>query len=69
MKKVETKCKSCDTKTDESCELANYTTEIDGKTYTFCCQTRAKHYKKEKAKEKQATLLHYFNLQFFMSKA
>jgi YHS domain-containing protein len=52
MKKVETKCKSCDIKTDESCELANYTTEIDGKTYTFCCQTRAKQYKKEKAKEK-----------------
>jgi YHS domain-containing protein len=52
MKKVETKCKSCDTKTDEPCELANYTTEIDGKIYTFCCQIRAKQYKKEKAKEK-----------------
>jgi len=52
MKKVETKCKICDTKTDEPCELANYSTEIDGKTYTFCCQPRAKQYKKEKAKEK-----------------
>jgi hypothetical protein len=53
MKKGETKCKSCDTKTDEPCDLANYTTEIDGKTYTFCCQIRAKQYKKEKAKEKK----------------
>ena len=52
MKKVETKCKSCDTKNDEPCELANYTTEIDGKTYTFCCKPRATQYKKEKAKEK-----------------
>jgi YHS domain-containing protein len=52
MKKVETKCRSCDTKTDEPCELANHTTEIDGKTYTFCCKPRATQYKKEKAKEK-----------------
>ena len=52
MKKGETKCKSCDIKTDEPCELANYTTEIDGKTYTFCCKPRATQYKKEKVKEK-----------------
>ena len=57
MKKVETKCKICDTKTNEPCELANYTTEIDGKTYTFCCKPRATQYKKEKAKEKQVALL------------
>jgi hypothetical protein len=50
MKKVETKCKICDIKTDEPCELANYTTEIDGKKHTFCCKTRADQYKKEKEK-------------------
>ena len=52
MKKVETKCKICDTKTDEPCVLANYTIEIDGKTCTFCCKSHAIRYKKEKAKEK-----------------
>jgi YHS domain-containing protein len=51
MKKVETKCKNCDTKTDEPCELANYTTKIDGKTYTFCCQIHARQYMKNKARE------------------
>jgi len=50
--KVDTKCKCCDTELEEPCELANYTTEIDGKTYTFCCQTCATQYKQEKAKEK-----------------
>jgi YHS domain-containing protein len=50
MKKVETKCKICDMETDEPCELANYTAEIDGKKYTFCCKTRAEQYKKEKEK-------------------
>lgn len=50
--KVETTCKYCNTKTDLTCNLANYTTQIDGKTYTFCCQTCATKYKTEKAKEK-----------------
>ena len=67
MKKVETKCKSCETRNEEPCELANYTTEIDGKTYTFCCKPRAAKHKKEKAKEKQAALLH--KLAFFTTKA
>ena len=53
MKKVETKCKSCESEKEEPCDLANYTTEIDGKTYTFCCQSHAAQYKAEKSKEKQ----------------
>ena len=48
MNKAETKCKSCETKTNEPCELANYTTKIEGKTYTFCCKIRALQYKKKK---------------------
>lgn len=50
MMKMETKCKYCGSKTDEPCDLANYTTEINGKIYTFCCQTCATKYKTEKTK-------------------
>jgi YHS domain-containing protein len=52
MKKVETKCKSCNAKNEEPCELANYTAEINGKTYTFCCEPPVAQHKKKKAKEK-----------------
>ncbi len=50
--KVETKCKYCGSKADEPCDLANHTTEIDGKIYTFCCQSCATKYQAEKSKEK-----------------
>lgn len=50
--KVEIKCKYCGSKADEPCEFANYTNEIDGKTYTFCCQNCATKYQAEKSKEK-----------------
>jgi hypothetical protein len=49
MKKVETKCKSCNSTNKEPCELANYTTKIEGKTHIFCCQSIAD---KQKAKKK-----------------
>jgi YHS domain-containing protein len=50
MKKVVARCKCCDTEILESCQLAGFTEEIDGKIYTFCCQTCAKQYKPEKTK-------------------
>ncbi len=50
--KLEIKCEYCGSKSDEPCDLADYTTEIDGKTYTFCCQTCAAKYKTERTKEK-----------------
>jgi nitrogen fixation protein NifU and related proteins len=53
MKKVEAKCKSCAAENEEPCDHANYTTEIDGKTYTFCCQAPAVQHKAEKTKEKK----------------
>ena len=49
--KAETKCKYCGSETDEPCVLANFTTEIDGKTYTFCCQNCATKFKAEKTQE------------------
>ena len=49
MKEELTKCKCCDIEIQD-CELAAYSTVIDGKTYTFCCQTCANQYKSAKAK-------------------
>ena len=51
MKKVETKCKSCNSTNEEPCEFANYTTKIEGKTYTFCCQSGADKQKQQAKKE------------------
>ncbi len=48
MKKVVAKCKYCDTEIQESCQLANFTKEIDGKIYTFCCRICAEQYNPEK---------------------
>lgn len=51
MKKATTKCKFCDKEIPgETCQLAAYTTVIDGKTTTFCCQICANEYKQEKTK-------------------
>jgi YHS domain-containing protein len=53
MKKENAKCKCCDTETSgQNCQLAAYTTVIDGKMYTFCCQTRANQYKQKETKSK-----------------
>jgi hypothetical protein len=42
MKKESAKCKCCDAEiSGEACELAAYTTEVDGKTVSFCCQNCA----------------------------
>lgn len=58
MKKENAKCKCCDTETSgQNCQLAAYTTVIDGKMYTFCCQTRANQYKQKETKSKQILLL------------
>lgn len=53
MKKENAKCKFCETEIPgEKCQLAAYSTKIDGKEYTFCCQARANQYKQDKAKAK-----------------
>ncbi len=47
MKKETTKCSCCDTEIPgEKCELAAYTTEVDGKTVSFCCKNCAPPEKK-----------------------
>ncbi len=46
--KKENKCNCCDTESPgEACELATYSTEINGKTVSFCCQNCAPQEKKE----------------------
>lgn len=53
MKKETVKCKFCDIEIrGEACQLAAYSTVIDGKTYTFCCLTCASQYKQDKVKAK-----------------
>ena len=43
------KCKCCSEDISiEKCELAAYTTLIDGKEYFFCCKTCAKEYEHKK---------------------
>jgi len=49
MKKEAVKCKCCNIEIQEACQLAAYSTVIDGKTYTFCCLTCANQYKQDKA--------------------
>jgi YHS domain-containing protein len=45
------KCQYCNTEISaEPCELAAYSTVIDGKKYAFCCKTCAKEYEQDKAK-------------------
>jgi YHS domain-containing protein len=51
--KKETKCKCCDIEiSEEGCQLATLTTEIDGKTYTFCCQNCADKFEEGKQEKK-----------------
>jgi hypothetical protein len=50
MKKIIVKCECCDLEIQETCELANFSRVIDGKTHTFCCRTCADQYKPGKAK-------------------
>ena len=46
MKSKFVKCTSCSSEiTSDKCELATYSTVIDGKEYTFCCKNCAKDYK------------------------
>jgi len=47
MKKQASKCNCCGSElTGEACQLAAYTTEIDGKKVSFCCQNCAPQEKK-----------------------
>jgi len=47
MKKETTKCNCCGTEiTEEPCQLASYTTEVDGKKVNVCCQNCAPQEKK-----------------------
>jgi hypothetical protein len=47
MKKETDKCKCCGVEiTGENCQLAAYTTVVDGKTVSFCCKTCAPQEKK-----------------------
>ncbi len=47
MKKETSKCNCCGTEiTQEPCQLASYTTEVDGKKVSFCCQNCAPQEKK-----------------------
>ena len=47
MKKETAKCKCCGIETpSETCQLAAYTTEVDGKKVSFCCQNCAPQEKK-----------------------
>lgn len=42
MKKETDKCKCCGVEIPgETCQLAAYTTVVDGKTISFCCKTCA----------------------------
>jgi hypothetical protein len=44
MKKEIAKCKCCGAEIPgEICQLAAYTTEVDGKKVSFCCQNCAPH--------------------------
>ena len=52
MKKETVKCKCCDKEIRETCQLAAYSTVINGKTIAFCCQTCANDYKQDKTKSK-----------------
>lgn len=53
MKEETIKCKCCDKEIQGgTCQLAAYTTVINGKTIAFCCQTCANEYKTDKAKSK-----------------
>jgi hypothetical protein len=47
MKKEIAKCKFCDVEIPgDTCQLAAYTTEVDGKKISFCCQNCAPQEKK-----------------------
>jgi YHS domain-containing protein len=49
MKPQFVRCEFCKTEiSTETCKLATYSTTIDGKEYTFCCQQCAKRYKEKK---------------------
>lgn len=63
MKKVVAKCKYCDTEIQESCQLANFTKEIDGKIYTFCCRICAEQYNPEK-KQNRLYFSNYLSISF-----
>ena len=45
MKSKFVKCNSCNSEiTSDKCELAAYSTVIDGKEFAFCCKNCAKDY-------------------------
>jgi hypothetical protein len=47
MKKETAKCNCCGSEIPgEACQLAAYTTEVDGKIVSFCCQNCAPQEKK-----------------------
>ena len=47
MKKEPSKCNCCGSEIPgEDCQLAAYTTEVDGKKVSFCCQNCAPQEKK-----------------------
>ena len=51
MKSKSLKCNFCSSVVpSETCELAAYSTVIDGKEYTFCCKTCAEDYDPKKSK-------------------
>lgn len=57
MRKKFIRCEFCSIQIPtEICQLAAYTTVIDGIEYTFCCKSCAKRYKqKVSAKSRQLT--------------
>lgn len=51
MKSKFVKCENCSTDVEsEKCELATYSTIIDGKQYFFCCKNCATKYEEKKKK-------------------
>ncbi len=51
MKTEFVKCEWCNEDiASEKCELATYSTIINGKEYSFCCKTSAKEYEHETPK-------------------
>ena len=48
MKSKFVKCNSCNSEIiSDKCELAAYSTVIDGKVFTFCCKNCAKDYESD----------------------
>ena len=53
MKPEFVRCEMCKTEIkSESCNLAAYSTKIEGKEYLFCCMKCAQRYKEKKRKAK-----------------